>query len=349
MRTHDVRVDLQKVKQLSFIGEVHSFFFQSPASDVTKGILLPVQEQKFGKIMELLSGNDKHVLREGDRIYKIPPCKLDDKTVKRIASRFKAVVVDDVSKATVLLGNELLGRTMERMETPGKDDLFFQHDYLEPGTFDPRYALKETIASGSIFPTLNVFVANVHHEPVYGDLAPSRWMTPLGFVIVHKWITEKIPVMSEDCFLALDEKEKMSAEMLSKIKDLFLQGSEASAKVAKEMLLRSDWTDPGTIVELFLWAQDKELKNVISGFNGRTKREQVFLDKTLLKSLPGMNQGDFLFMMQNIITLPLVSRLEGIEADYHKLDCAFNALGISSCYTLKLVPKEGMGHLLKEI
>jgi hypothetical protein len=350
MRTHEFEVDLSKVRQLSFIGEVHPFFFKHNG-EFTKGVLLPVQEEKFEKLMTLLAGDDRYELKKGDKIYKIPPCRMDGETVKRIAARIGAVVVDDVAKATVLLGNDSLGRVMEKVETPSKDDLFFRHDYLEKGKFNFRHTWKDTVASKSLAFGYNndLFVVNVDHDPVYGELPPSRWMTPMGFTIVHRWLTGKLPVMSEDYFLGLDEKEKMDVDRLAKIKELLLQDSASSVKVAREMLLRTDPNDPATMVELFLWAQDKELKDTIKGFTGRTKREQLFLDKTLLKSLPGMSHGDFLYTMKDVMTPVLLSRLEGIENDYHRLDCSFNALGISKCYTLKLVPKEGMEHILKEI
>lgn len=119
MRTQDVAVDFSQVKELTFMGEVHGFSWMEDG-EIQRGLLIPIAENKFEKVCNLLAGNDAYNLKKGDKIYKIPACAFDDQLVKRVAVKFGAMVTDDIDKATVFLGNEKSGKTHgEAWKLPG--------------------------------------------------------------------------------------------------------------------------------------------------------------------------------------------------------------------------------------
>ena len=180
-------------------------------------------------------------------------------------------------------------------------------------------------------------------------LAPTRWATPLGFKILYKWVTEKTPVMSEDYFLSLDDRLKLTTDQFEKITELLQQG-ESSAKLGREMLWRMDYEDPETILNLFLWSKDERITGgKVASKIGRTKREQLFLQKSNFEELRTMTQGAFVRQMSNVITKENVLKLKTLPSEVFTIRTEFSKLGVSDCYDLKLVPKKGLEHLLNEV
>jgi len=350
MRTQDVAVDFSQVKELTFMGEVHGFSWMEDG-DINRGLLIPIVENKFEKVCNLLAGNDAYSLKKGDKIYKIPACAFDDHLVKRVAKKFGAMVTDDVDKATVFLGNENLGRWMGSMEVPGRDDLFFHHEYFNPGksVSYPHNRCQSYSVLEDVSNLPEVFSERVvRYTPIYDVLAPTRWATPLGFKILYKWVSEKIPVMSEDYFLSLDDRLKLTADQFEKITEL-LEGGESSAKLGREMLWRMDYEDPETILNLFLWSKTEWVRDKVATEIGRTKREQLFLRKSNFAQLRNMTQGAFVAHMKNVITKENVLKLKTLPSEVFTIRTEFSKLGVSDCYDLKLVPKKGLEHLLNEV
>jgi hypothetical protein len=352
MKTQEFAVDPLKVKQLSFMGEVHAFSWMEKG-ELCMGLLIPVEESRFSRLCTMLTGNATYTPKKGDRIYKIPPCSLDDKMVKRIAARYGATVTEEIEKATVLLGNDSLGRELERVEAPGRDDLFFKHSYLEPGRSVSQPCFKEVSyqAMGNGARELpEVFVAHVQkYEPIREMLTPTWWATPMGFELLYKWMSCSLPVMSEDHFIGLDERVKMDRDQFEKVTELLLDPSTSSVKIGREMLWRMDFDDPGTTLEFFLWCKDERLKGKVKSNGGKTKREQVFIDKSGIDRFPKMTEGEFLHEMKDVITKEMILRLTELGSELFTLKNTFHSMGIHHCYDIRLIPKKGLENVLKEV
>jgi len=350
MKTQEVKVDLSKLKALAFLGEVHAFSWLEKG-ELCKGVLVPVDPSKFDKVVSLLAGVD-HTPVKGDKIFKLTPCALDDKMVKRIAARYGATVTDELEKATVFLGSSGIGRYLELKEAPNRNDLMFTQGSLEPGKSTDHPDLLEELSYRSLEnkDVKEVFMMDVDHVRTYGVAVPYKWITPLGMEILHKKMSQKIPVVSEDFFISLGERVKMDEAQFEKIGELIAGENPAAAKVAREMLWQMDFEDPWTQVEFYLWIRGKKDRYDEMLSSTTTKRESIFLDKSNALELSKKEPGQFIYEMRETITKEMILKVgKVLTADLHTIRSMFGTMNLAACYEINFIPKKGLENVLEEI
>lgn len=286
--------------KLKFVEETVNYIYMDDISNYRSKVLVTelhlINPDSYSKLSNLLNGSDKYTIQKKDRVFVFPGCSIPSYKLKEYAKNAGAVLVKDIDKATVFLGN-ITG-------------------LFEPG-YEDKYQLPEKALAGSIQETRYIpaneytqnFVAdkNLMHtfdiEPhtrltqdkyyiggaVVNNYSKHNYcpndvilenpntinvITNPGLDFIYKILSSKIPVVSEEHFLKSHGKMIHLDQDLFNSLDMMLNSPSSEDHVtACKILFNCDTSDEPYLI----WKlAQKHWYRIATSDNRRTKDYKLF-------------------------------------------------------------------------
>jgi hypothetical protein len=304
--------------KLKFVEETVNYIYLPDIDNYRSKVLVTelhlVNRESYNKLGNLLAGNDKYTIQKKDRLFVFPGCTIPAYKLKEYAKNAGAVLVKDIDKATVYLGN-----------TSG---------LFEPG-YDERYQLPDKALAGVITSTTFIpcndhtkdFVAskNVMHvfdEEPHTRLSHERYLiggavtnhfskynycpndiildkpssvcviTNAGLDLIFRILANKIPVISEEHFLKSHGKMiHLDQDLYNSLDMMFNSPSSEDHLTACKILFNCDVSDEPYLI----WKlSNKHYYKIGTSDNRRTKDYKLFNSLSKFEDYNGMDEHELL-------------------------------------------------------
>jgi hypothetical protein len=338
-----VELDQKKVSQLSFIEKTVPFMFsETKNSPVIYGAVHMVSEETATKLQSAFAGKDDVVLKQNDKVYVFPGCSIPQFKIKQVLKDMGAKFVSDYKEATVFLGSEkafkkmrqvdfsinVLGgtywNTMYKCSQPVKGTTFlvkYQDAYDKADEFYCRDKY-------SAIPT-NRFDFEVNNS------CPSfHMLTLLGAEILHRKLSQKIPIISEKAFIAQTKPScVIDREMFLSLYDMLQSSDEENYMPALQTIANCDIQKSRAYLYVLIKYNYSKFRDC------RFKNIKLFNKMVDLKSISKLSVRDFVIALINDdpenISKDITRQLFENEAETYIKECKKPDL-----FDIILVPKQ---------
>lgn len=347
-------LDQAKISQLTFIEQTVPFMFrEAKDSPVIYGAVHMVSTETIDKLVTLFKGKDDVTISKNDKVYVFPGCSIPQFKIKQILRDIGARFVSNYKEATVFLGSNnaykqstdkefsvtlLAGSYYNNMylcNTP-KHELAYPSEYKELYDNAVNYYCRGYNYAKD-WPSCHELFRNHNNRIIL------HMLTILGAEIIHKKLSQKIPIISEKAFLKYATPScVIDRDMYLSLNDMLQSSDEENYLPALQTIANCDIEQSKKYLFLLLKYNYNKFNN------SRFKNIKLFNKMINLKEYEDASVRDFIIALIND-NLDNISKDVARQLFENEAENYINSCENSDLFDIILVPKAKFKPVIDEL
>lgn len=311
-----------EVARLSFDKEPCNYIYHTGSSGLSVGKLYKVDQKIYGDVVKILQGNSGNQIVAGDKVFVLPCHPFAKARIKKYLTRVNAFLTNDISKATVIAGNEEFAEIGDKRDEQVKSHrLLFNYGRVrgidcirDADEFDEalvglgkqcdEWNKKVKIITPPILSQLDTGATTLVSGAAYKALSFSPHLRPYNrtyyftaeaMEILYYVLSKKLKIVTQEYLISSAHSDtKLEDDAIYQgIHDMLSSSDKTSRNVGIEMLIHCDISGH-TKYKLWILANLTQVT-----VNARTKSARTFIQKTDWHNLRGKGVAEMLIELRN--------------------------------------------------